>query len=115
MNPILAILLQAAGSPSIIGSLFPLLLIFVVLYFFMIRPQAKKQKEQNKFIGGLEEGSEVVTNAGIIGRINKIEGEVITLQIDQKTFIRILKVALSKEMTDSYLSRHASKEESSPE
>lgn len=115
MNPILTVLLQASGSPSIFGSLLPLLLIFVVLYFFMIRPQAKKQKEQNSFLGDLDKGSEVVTNAGIIGRINKIEGDIVTLQIDQKTFIRIMKVALSKEMTDSYRSRNVSKEESGTE
>ena len=115
MNPVLYILLQATSSPNIFGSLFPLLLIFVVLYFLMIRPQAKKQKEQNKFLNGLEKGSEVVTNAGIVGRINKIEGDIITLQIDQKTFIRILKMALSKEMTDSYISRNASKEETGTE
>ncbi len=101
MNQFLIIFLQASngGSGSIIGSLMPLLLIFAVLYFFMIRPQAKKQKEQNRFLGGVQKGDEVVTNSGLIGRINKIEENIVTLEIANKTFVRVLKGALSNEMT----------------
>ncbi len=75
---------------------------FVVIFFFFIRPQAKKQKEQNKFLESLEKGEEVVTSSGMIGRINKIEGSIITLMIAEKTFIRITKGSISKEMTDAY-------------
>ena len=80
----------------------PLLLIFVVFYFFFIRPQAKKQKEQNQFVQAISKGDEVVTSSGIIGRISKTEDQVITLQIDTKTFIRILRSSISKELTDAY-------------
>jgi preprotein translocase subunit YajC len=86
---------------SAIGGMWPILLMFAVIYFFMIRPQAKKTKEQNKFVNALEKGKEVVTASGMIGRINKIEGNIVTLQIDGKTFIRVLKSSVSKEMTDS--------------
>lgn len=98
----LIIFLQAAQQPSLLSSLLPFLLIFVVLYFFMLRPQVKKQKEQTKFVAEIQKGIEVVTNSGLIGRINKIEGEIITLQIDPKTFIRVLKGTISKELTESY-------------
>lgn len=92
-------ILQA--SPSIIGSLWPLLLMFVVIFFFFIRPQAKKQKEQAKFIEQLEKGDEVVTQSGLIGRINKIDGGVVTLALAEKTFVRITKGSISKEMTEA--------------
>jgi preprotein translocase subunit YajC len=90
------------SQPSVIGSLWPLLLMFVVVFFFFIRPQAKRQKEQAKFLDAIDKGEEVVTTSGIIGRINKIEGNIVTLAIGEKNFIRITKGAISKEMTDAY-------------
>jgi preprotein translocase subunit YajC len=93
--------LQAAESPGIFASMWPLLLIIVVFYFFIIRPQQKKAKEQNNFIASLEKGSQIVTASGIIGRINKIEDNILTLQIDSKTFIKVTKSSVSKELTES--------------
>ena len=90
------------ATQSLIGSLWPLLLMFVVIFFFFIRPQAKKQKEQAKFLESLDKGEEVVTTSGMIGRINKIDGSIVTLTIAEKTFIRITKGSISKEMTDAY-------------
>jgi preprotein translocase subunit YajC len=75
---------------------------FVVVFFFFIRPQAKKQKEQVKFLEALDKGEEVVTTSGMIGRINKIDGGIVTLTIAEKTFVRITKGSLSKEMTEAY-------------
>jgi len=91
--------LQSSGS-----GMFQMILfagILLVFYFFIIRPQAKKQKEQTKFLSSLEKGKDVVTSSGIIGKINKIEDDIIYLQIDPKTFIKIVKSAVSKEMTES--------------
>jgi len=82
-------------------SFLPLIGIVLVFYFFFIRPQQKKQKTQSKFVEDLNKGDEVVTSSGIIGKINKIDENVVTLQIDQKTFIKVLKSSVSKEMTDS--------------
>ncbi|MDH3650031.1 MAG: preprotein translocase subunit YajC [Saprospiraceae bacterium] len=93
------ILLQTQGNP--IMSFLPLIGIVLVFYFFFIRPQQKKQKTQSKFVEDLNKGDEVVTSSGIIGKINKIDENVVTLQIDQKTFIKVLKSSVSKEMTDS--------------
>jgi preprotein translocase subunit YajC len=92
--------LQSQGG-GLIG-LLPMLLIFVVLYFFFIRPQVKKQKEQNNFLNEIKKGDEVVTTSGIIGQINKIDDNEISLQVDAKTFLRVTKSAISKEMTDAY-------------
>lgn len=75
----------------------------VVLYFFIIRPQAKKQKEQSNFIQDMKEGDKVVTTSGILGKISRIEKNTLTLEIGAgtKTTIRVLKSSISKEMTDS--------------
>lgn len=95
--------IQSSGmSSGLFGSLWPLLLMFVVIFFFFIRPQAKKQKEQAKFLDSLDKGEEVVTASGFIGRINKIEGSIVTLTIGEKTFVRVTKGSISKEMTEAY-------------
>ena len=91
-----------AGSSSIIGML-PLLLMFVIMYFFFIRPQVKKQKDQNNFMSNIKKGDEVVTSSGIIGKIDAISGDEVTLQADSKTFLRFTKGAISREMTDTYM------------
>jgi preprotein translocase subunit YajC len=78
------------------------LMILGVFYFFIIRPQQTLRKQQQTFVDNLEKGVEVVTSGGIIGRINKIEGNVVTLQIDPKTFIRVAKAHISKELTEAF-------------
>lgn len=95
------IVLQESAGPGIINLVF-LGGILLVMYFFFMRPQIKKQKEQNSFLDNLKKGDEIVTSSGIIGRISKMEVKDITLQIDQKTFVKILPIAISKEMTDQY-------------
>ncbi len=92
------ILLQSGGAGAM--NILFMVAIFAVFYFFLIRPQAKKQKEQTKFVDQIEKGNEVVTASGIVGKINKIEGNFVTLQVDTKTFLRVHKSAISKEMTD---------------
>ena len=94
--------LQAGGAGGALGSLLPILMIMVVFYFFMIRPQQKRQKEQNSFADSLEKGKDVVTASGMIGKINKIEGSVVTLQVANGVFIRVTKSSISKEMTESF-------------
>jgi len=89
--------LQASANP--IFQFAPMILIIGVFYFFFIRPQASKQKAQGKFVSELGKGDEVVTARGLIGRVNKIEGNIVHLQIDQKTFIKVMRSAISNEMT----------------
>lgn len=89
-------LLQAPAGGGLLGMLFPFLII-IVFYFFLIRPQIKRQKDQQKFVESLKEGMEVVTNSGIIGRITKIDGGVVRLMVDEKTFIRVAKSSIQGE------------------
>ncbi|MFN8318282.1 MAG: preprotein translocase subunit YajC [Saprospiraceae bacterium] len=93
-------ILQAGGSSM--TSLLMMGVLFVIMYFFFLRPQIKRQKEQNQFQLGLKKGDEVVTASGIIGQITKVDEHEITLQVDPKTFLRFTKGAISKEMTDSF-------------
>ena len=98
--------LQAGGAGALM-QFAPLLMILVVFYFFMIRPQMTKQKEQQSFADSLEKGKEVVTASGIIGKINKIDGGVVTLEVANGTFIRLVKSAISKEMTEAFAAKTA--------
>lgn len=91
------LILQApAAGGGMLGLLFPLLII-AVFYFFLIRPQVKRQKDVQKFQENLREGMEVVTNAGIIGRITKIDGPIVRLMVDEKTFMRVVKSSIQGE------------------
>ena len=91
------ILLQAAtgGIPSQTIIMFGL--IFLVFYFFMIRPQVKKQKDQKKFVEELKKGDKVVTTAGIHGKVFEVSDAIITVEVDNGVKIRFEKSAISLE------------------
>ena len=73
---------QAAGAaPDPLMSFLPLILMFVVLYFLMIRPQMKKAKEHRQLVEGLQKGDEVITAAGLVGRITKADTSYVTLEV----------------------------------
>jgi preprotein translocase subunit YajC len=93
---IVQILLQAqTGSNPMFGNLILIGGIIVIFYFFMIRPQQKKQKDQKKFLEAIKKGDPVVTMGGIHGRISSIDGEVVTIDVDRGTKLRIERSALS--------------------
>lgn len=79
----------------------PLLMIMVVFYFFILRPQTKRQNDQISFLGGISKGDTVGTTSGMIGKISAIEGSIVTLEVDKNTFIKVTKTSISKEVTDS--------------
>lgn len=100
---LLSIFLQAA-PPG--GGLMPLFLMggmFIVMYFFMIRPQAKRAKEQKKFSENINTGERIVTTAGIHGVISRVNDDG-TLQIEtgRNNFMTIERSAVSMEMTNAY-------------
>lgn len=78
----------------------PLVLIIVVFYFFMIRPQMKKQKEVAAFRNSLAKGDKVVTTGGIYGKILELKDNYVLLQIDDNVKIRVDKAALVRDMSD---------------
>ena len=81
-------------------SFLPLLLIVVVFYFFMIRPQMKRQKETRKFREGLAKNDKVVTTGGIYGRILEIKETTIILEIAKDVQIKVDKNGIVKDMSD---------------
>jgi|SRR5690606_18698038 len=88
------ILLQAGGAGGIMGFL-PMILIIVVFYFFMIRPQMKKAKDHKKYIEELKENDRVVTSAGIHGRIVEVSETTFLVDVGGGVKIRFDKSAIS--------------------
>ena len=79
------------------GGLIQLLLmvgLFVMFYFIAIRPQRKRQKEHNELIANLAKGDEVITNSGILGKINKIDDNYVALQVADNVELKFQKVAI---------------------
>ena len=92
------ILLQAPTTQTI----YQILLwvgIFGVMYFFMIRPQQKKQKDQRNFVDNLKKGDSVVTIGGLHGKIVAVEGTTVTLDVDRGTKLTFEKTSISREAT----------------
>ncbi len=91
---------QASGNP--ITQIVPLVLIVVVFYFFMIRPQMKKQKDQKKYIEALKIGDKILTIGGIYGTIHKMnEDGTMIMAVEDGTKIKISKNAVSNDATAS--------------
>jgi preprotein translocase subunit YajC len=98
---LLSIFLQAAPGNNNI-TLYMMGAMILVFYFFMIRPQAKKAKQQKKFISDLQKGDKIVTIAGIHGTINKVNDDgTIMLEVSPGSYIKIERSAISMEMTAS--------------
>ena len=101
MTSITPLLLQAGNQQAGYLNILFIALMFGVFWFFIIRPQSKKQKEQRNWLQELEKGNEVVTASGILGKITKLEDDIVTLEVGNKVFIRVTRNAISKELTDS--------------
>ena len=80
--------------------LFPIAIV-AVFYFFIMRPQAKRQKSQEKFVKELQKGDQVVTASGVLGKISKVDDGIVTLVVDNKTSLQVTKTAISREMTEA--------------
>jgi len=84
-----------AAQQNPLLSFLPLLVLFAVFYFMLIRPQMKRAKEQRAMIGGLAKGDEVVTNGGIAGRIDELGDSFVTLEIAANVKIKLQKSAIT--------------------
>jgi preprotein translocase subunit YajC len=82
------------GQGGIMGMV-PFLFIFVVFYFMLIRPQQKKQREQQDWLKSLKKGDEVVTTGGLIGKITGLSDTVVTLEVQEKVRLRVLRSAVA--------------------
>jgi preprotein translocase subunit YajC len=97
------VFISNANAQSILGgadggglmSFLPIILMFIVLYFLMIRPQMKRQKEQKSMMEALGKGDEVITAGGFLGKVTKVSDAYVTLEIANNTEIIVQKAAVS--------------------
>ncbi len=79
-------------------SFLPLIVIFVIFYFLLIRPQMKRAKEHRKLVEELSTGAEVVTNGGLLGRITRVDESFVTVEFADKVKIKVQKHAIASVM-----------------
>lgn len=110
---------QGAGlfdSQSALVQFLPLILIFVVFYFLLIRPQQKKQQDHKAMLEGLRRGDRIVTGGGIVGTVNKVVGpEEVEVDIAQGVRVKVLRSTISSVLAkpDPAAAREAAKEKES--
>ncbi|MEM6525392.1 MAG: preprotein translocase subunit YajC [Bacteroidota bacterium] len=95
------IFLQAAGEGSPYSSLILFGGVALVFYFFMIRPQQKKQKDQKKFIEEIKRGDQVITVGGIHGKVLAVEDDAVSLEVDKGVKMKVQKSSISLEASKS--------------
>ena len=90
-----------SSGATMFSSLMPIVLIFVVFYFLLIRPQSKKQKEHQKTLDNLKKGDRVITASGIYGTVHEIQGNIVKLRISENVNVQMLKSAISAVINDA--------------
>lgn len=96
-NPVLASADPAAAPASPIAGFLPLVLIFVIFYFLMIRPQQKKFKEHQAMVKALKRGDKVITNGGIMGTVDKIESDnIVHVEIASGVVVQVARHSISE-------------------
>lgn len=83
------------GQGGLMQMLFPMIVIFVIFYFLLIRPQQKKAKDHQSFLDNLEKGAEVITNGGLIGKITGLTNTVATLEVAPKIRVKVTRGSIS--------------------
>ncbi len=101
MNSILLMTQPQGQDANPLMSFLPLILVVGVFYFFMIRPQMKRQKEMRTFRESLAKGDKVVTTGGIYGKVTDIKDNVVILQVDKEVSLKVDKSAVVKDMSDA--------------
>ena len=81
------------GQGDALTSLLPLVFIFIVFYFLLIRPQSKKAKEHKQMVEALAKGDEIVTNGGLLGRISKVGDNFVELEIAEGVTVKVQRQA----------------------
>ncbi|WP_257462382.1 preprotein translocase subunit YajC [Archangium lipolyticum] len=89
------ILAQAAGGPGGMMNIVFIIGLFAIMYFVMIRPQQKQMKAHRELLSGLKKGDEVITQGGIIGRIQVVSEREVTLEVATGVRIRVLKSSVA--------------------
>jgi preprotein translocase subunit YajC len=91
---------SGTGQSNPLITFLPLILVFIVFYFFMIRPQMKKQKDMNNYRNSLQKGDKVVTTGGIYGKIAEVKDNFVMLEVGGDLKLKVDKSALIKDPSD---------------
>lgn len=86
----------STGAASSLMTFLPLVLMFVVLYFIMIRPQMKRQKEHKAMIDALAKGDEVVIGGGVLGRVTKVGDQFVHVEVAAGTEVQVQRHAVTQ-------------------
>ena len=86
---------QAGGQANAFTSFLPLIVIFVLFYFLLIRPQQKRAKEHKKMVDELAEGQEVVTAGGVLGKVASVNNDWITLEVSDGVSLKVQRGTIS--------------------
>ncbi len=84
-----------AAAPNPLMSFLPLVILFGIFYFMLIRPQMKRAKEQRNMVAALAKGDEVLTNGGLLGRIDELAEQFVMLEIAPNVIVKLQKQAIS--------------------
>jgi len=86
---------EAAAEPSMLTGMLPLIIIFILFWFLLIRPQTKRAKEHKQLVEALAKGDEVVTSGGVLGKITEVEDNFISIEISNGVVIKVQRHAVS--------------------
>jgi len=96
---VLALLAQAADQQSspfgAFGLLVPAALFFVIFYFIVMRPQARTQNQHKSFLEKLGKGDEVITSGGVVGKVDRVQGDLVFVDVGSNLKLRVLKAQIS--------------------
>ncbi len=84
-----------AQQPSMLASFIPLILIFLIFYFLLIRPQQKKQKEHKILLESIKRGDEILSSGGILGKVLKVDNDKLTVEIAKGVNVTIIRATVA--------------------
>ncbi|MDY6943348.1 MAG: preprotein translocase subunit YajC [Pseudomonadota bacterium] len=85
---------SAPAEPSLITTLLPLVVLFVLFYFLLIRPQTKRAKQHREMVAAISKGDEVTTNGGLAGRVTEVGDNFLELEIADKVVVKVQRQAI---------------------
>lgn len=97
-------IMDAAASPGMAQVLFsyaPIILIFVVFYLLILRPQTQAAKAHVALLAALAKGDAILTNGGVLGRIEKVDADLLTLKVNHQDSVLVARSAVERKLTDN--------------
>lgn len=89
----------AAGGPAAFAQFVPLVLVFVIMYFLILRPQQKKMRDHKTLVAGLKKGDNIITQGGLLGRVTSVRDEDIEVEIAQGVKVRVVRGMVAQVVT----------------